>query len=132
MDWAWRLRGFIDKAVGGIGLRRGRTHGTRLKVGDALDFWRVLLADEKTPRLLLYAEMKLPGEAWLEFQITPHGEGGILSQTATFRPNGLLGRFYWYALYPIHALIFKRLAKKIAHGAYAKDAHYTPKQQGIV
>jgi len=114
MNWAWKLRGFLDKLVGGIGLRRGRTHPTRLKVGDALDFWRVLLADEKNRRLLLYAEMKLPGEAWLEFEIIPHETGGILKQTASFRPNGVWGRFYWYSLYPFHALIFSQLAKHIA------------------
>ncbi len=111
MNWAWKFRGFLDKLVGGIGLRRGRTHPTRLKVGDALDFWRVLLADEKNRRLLLYAEMKLPGEAWLEFEIIPHVTGGILKQTASFRPNGLLGRVYWYSLYPLHVIIFRQLAK---------------------
>ncbi|HEY4831970.1 MAG TPA: DUF2867 domain-containing protein, partial [Waddliaceae bacterium] len=87
---------------------------TRLKVGDPLDFWRVLLADKKNRRLLLYAEMKLPGEAWLAFEIIPQGTGGTLYQTASFRPNGLWGRFYWYALYPFHILIFNRLAKQIA------------------
>lgn len=116
MNWAWKVRGFVDKLVGGIGLRRGRTHPTRLKVGDALDFWRVLLADEKNRRLLLYAEMKLPGEAWLEFEIIPHETGGDLKQTATFRPHGIWGRFYWYSLYPFHALIFRQLAKHIAKG----------------
>lgn len=116
MNWAWKFRGFLDKLVGGIGLRRGRTHPTRLKAGDALDFWRVLLADEKNRRLLLYAEMKLPGEAWLEFEIIPHETGGTLKQTASFRPNGVSGRFYWYSLYPFHALIFSRLAKHIAKG----------------
>jgi uncharacterized protein YbjT (DUF2867 family) len=114
MNWAWQFRGFLDKLVGGIGLRRGRTDPTRLKVGDALDFWRVLLADEKNHRLLLYAEMKLPGEAWLEFEIIPHDAGGTLRQTASFRPNGLWGRFYWYALYPFHSLLFRQLAKRIA------------------
>jgi hypothetical protein len=115
MNWAWKIRGFIDKCVGGIGLRRGRTNPTQLKAGDALDFWRVLLADPKKHRLVLYAEMKLPGEAWLEFELSPKDEGGgLLSQVATFRPHGLWGRFYWYALYPMHVLIFKRLAKRIA------------------
>lgn len=113
MDWAWKLRGFLDKLVGGIGLRRGRTHPTRLKVGDALDFWRVLLADKNHRRLLLYAEMKLPGEAWLEFEILPNKAGGNLKQTATFRPNGVWGRLYWYSLYPFHALIFRKLARHI-------------------
>ncbi len=81
-----------DSLIRGIGLRRGRTHPTRLKTGDALDFWRVLLADEKNRRLLLYAEMKLPGEAWLEFEVIPKTSGGTLKQTASFRPNGLYGR----------------------------------------
>jgi len=116
MNWAWQFRGFLDKLVGGIGLRRGRTHPTRLKIGDALDFWRVLLADEKNRRLLLYAEMKLPGEAWLEFEVIPHQKGGTLKQTASFRPNGVSGRLYWYSLYPFHALIFSQLAKHIAKG----------------
>jgi uncharacterized protein YbjT (DUF2867 family) len=116
MNWAWKFRGFLDKLVGGIGLRRGRTNPTRLKAGDVLDFWRVLLADEKNRRLLLYAEMKLPGEAWLEFEIIPHETGGTLKQTASFRPNGVWGRFYWYSLYPFHALIFSQLAKHIAKG----------------
>ncbi|MBI2743509.1 MAG: SDR family oxidoreductase [Chlamydiales bacterium] len=116
MNWAWKLRGFLDKLAGGPGLRRGRTHPTRLKAGDALDFWRVLLADEKNRRLLLYAEMKLPGEAWLEFEIIPHETGGVLKQTASFRPNGLWGRFYWYSLYPFHVLIFSQMAKQIAKG----------------
>jgi hypothetical protein len=103
MDWAWKARGFLDKLVGGIGLRRGRTHPTQLKAGDALDFWRVLLADEKNRRLL-------------EFEIIPRETGGDLRQTATFRPNGVWGRFYWYILYPFHVLIFSRLAKQIAKG----------------
>jgi hypothetical protein len=116
MNWAWKFRGFLDKLLGGIGLRRGRTHPTRLKVGDALDFWRVLIADEKNRRLLLYAEMKLPGEAWLEFKIIPYKAGNALQQIASFRPNGLWGRFYWYTLYPFHNLIFRQLAKRIAEG----------------
>lgn len=107
MNWAWKIRGFIDKIFGGIGLRRGRSHPNRLKEGDVIDFWRVLVADSKNRRLLLYAEMKLPGEAWLEFKIVDHA----LQQTATFRPHGLLGRIYWYALFPFHYLIFRGLAK---------------------
>jgi len=116
MNWAWKIRGFIDKLVGGIGLRRGRTHPTRLKEGDALDFWRVLVADSKNQRLLLYAEMKLPGEAWLEFKIINH----TLYQTATFRPHGLLGRIYWYILFPFHYLIFRGLAKALVNNAFLK------------
>jgi uncharacterized protein YbjT (DUF2867 family) len=117
MNWAWQIRGYIDKLFGGIGLRRGRRHPHDLKAGDALDFWRVLIAEEKAGRLLLYAEMKLPGEAWLEFKIdSDHNGGGTLTQRATFRPKGVLGRLYWYALYPFHCLIFKRLAEKLANG----------------
>lgn len=117
MNWAWSLRGFIDQLVGGIGLRRGRTDPTHLKTGDALDFWRVLLADETQNRLLLYAEMKLPGEAWLEFKVEPAEKGGgTLYQTATFRPAGVFGRLYWYVLYPFHILIFKKLAKHLVQG----------------
>jgi uncharacterized protein YbjT (DUF2867 family) len=116
MNWAWGFRGFLDKLVGGIGLRRGRTHPKRLKAGDVLDFWRVLLADDKNRRLLLYAEMKLPGEAWLEFEIIQNEAGGILKQTASFRPNGVWGRCYWYVLYPFHFLIFSQLARRLARG----------------
>ncbi|MBS0629396.1 MAG: SDR family oxidoreductase [Verrucomicrobia bacterium] len=117
MNWAWAFRGFLDQMIGGIGLRRGRTNPTHLKAGDALDFWRVLLADESSGRLLLYAEMKLPGEGWLEFEIKPNPKGGgTLYQTATFRPNGVFGRFYWYLFYPFHIMIFKGLAKKLTEG----------------
>ena len=108
-DWLWKARGFIDKIVGGVGLRRGRTHTSSLQAGDALDFWRVLYADKNEGRLLLFAEMKLPGEAWLEFKIV-HDK---LIQTATFRPLGLLGRLYWYSVLPFHGLIFKGMLKKI-------------------
>jgi len=105
----WRIRGFVDKLFGGVGLRRGRRNATDLKAGDALDFWRVLLADKKNGRLLLYAEMKLPGEAWLEFKI----QENILVQTATFRPLGLWGRIYWYAVLPFHGLIFPGMIRNI-------------------
>ncbi|MBE0424512.1 MAG: SDR family oxidoreductase [Lutibacter sp.] len=108
-DFLWAMRGFMDKLSGGIGLRRGRKSHTKLSVGDALDFWRVLYADKEKKRLLLYAEMKLPGEAWLEFKI----ENNILYQTATFRPLGLWGRLYWYAVLPFHGLIFKGMINKL-------------------
>ena len=91
-NWLWKIRGFMDKLSGGVGLRRGRTHPDRIYAGDSLDFWRVLLADKKAKRLLLFAEMKLPGEAWLEFKID---DDNVLHQTATFRPRGLRGRLYW-------------------------------------
>ncbi len=115
MNWAWKLRGIMDKAIGGIGIRRGRRHPTDLRAGDALDFWRVLLADRAGGRLILYAEMKLPGEAWLEFAIE-HGDSGQprLRQTATFRPHGLLGRIYWYSVLPFHFLLFPRMVHRLA------------------
>lgn len=107
--WLWRIRGFMDKLVGGVGLRRGRTNQTSISTGDALDFWRVLYANKEEGRLLLFAEMKLPGEAWLEFKI----KGDELEQTATFRPRGLWGRLYWYSVYPFHGLIFSGLLKRL-------------------
>ena len=117
MNWAWRLRGIADKFAGGIGIRRGRRHPSELRAGDALDFWRVLLADRESGRLILYAEMKLPGEAWLEFSIQDLPDGGQgLRQTATFRPQGLLGRLYWFSVLPFHALLFPRMARVLAAG----------------
>jgi len=111
-NWLWKLRGFIDKLFGGVGLRRGRTNPTAINVGDTIDFWRVLYADKVEGRLLLFAEMRLPGEAWLEFQIID----SELTQTATFRPLGLAGRLYWYAVFPFHGFIFEGMIKKIANG----------------
>jgi uncharacterized protein YbjT (DUF2867 family) len=99
----WKMRGYMDKLFGGVGLRRGRTSNTNLEAGDALDFWRVLLADKKEKRLLLFAEMKLPGEAWLEFKIVKDK----LYQRAVFRPKGVWGRLYWYSVLPFHAFVFK-------------------------
>lgn len=102
-NWLWRIRGYFDKLAGGVGLRRGRTHDTYLEPGDPLDFWRVLMADKEEKRLLLFAEMKLPGEAWLEFKIVKNK----LYQRAVFRPKGVLGRLYWYSVLPFHSFIFK-------------------------
>ena len=99
----WKIRGYVDKIFGGVGLRRGRTHDAYLEAGDPLDFWRVLLADKTEKRLLLFAEMKLPGEAWLEFKIVKD----VLYQKAVFRPKGVLGRLYWYSVLPFHAFVFK-------------------------
>lgn len=110
-NWMWKLRGFIDKIFGGVGLRRGRTNPFHLDNGDSLDFWRVILADKENKRLLLYAEMKLPGEAWLEFNID---ENNYLNQIATFRPKGILGRLYWYSMLPFHYFIFDGMLKNIA------------------
>ncbi|MCR9250823.1 MAG: SDR family oxidoreductase [bacterium] len=113
-NFLWQLRGFLDKMVGGVGLRRGRRDQFDIKNGDALDFWRVLYVNKEEQRLLLFAEMKLPGEAWLEFKIKKCGDHHKLLQTATFRPLGLMGRLYWYLVIPFHLFIFKNMAKRIA------------------
>ncbi|MFK8058486.1 MAG: SDR family oxidoreductase [Polaribacter sp.] len=105
----WKIRGFLDQFFGGAGLRRGRRHPTELNAGDALDFWRVIYADKQKGKLLLYAEMIMPGEAWLEFKI----EDGNLHQTATFRPHGLGGRLYWYAVMPFHWFVFNGMINNI-------------------
>jgi uncharacterized protein YbjT (DUF2867 family) len=110
MNWAWKVRGALDRLAGGIGIRRGRRDPRHLRAGDALDFWRVVLADRDAGRLILFAEMKLPGEAWLEFQIAD----AELVQTATFRPRGLLGRLYWYACWPFHAWLFPAMTRALA------------------
>ena len=107
--WLWRLRGFIDKLCGGVGLRRGRTNTSRFSSGDAVDFWRVLHADKNEGRLLLFAEMKLPGEAWLELSVKEN----TLTMTATFRPKGVFGRLYWYAVYPLHGIIFGGMLRRL-------------------
>jgi uncharacterized protein YbjT (DUF2867 family) len=108
-NWLWKMRGFIDKLFGGVGLRRGRTNPFTINVGDSIDFWRVLYANKEEGRLLLFAEMKLPGEAWLEFKIVDDK----LMQTATFRPLGLSGRLYWYGVLPFHGFIFNGMLKHI-------------------
>jgi uncharacterized protein YbjT (DUF2867 family) len=117
-SWLWQARGLLDKAVGGQGLRRGRRHPTQLGVGDVVDFWRVEELD--APHLLrLRAEMRLPGEAWLEFRIRPgdDGHGSVLDQTARFHPRGLGGRLYWAALQPFHTSAFAPLARQLARDA---------------
>jgi len=114
LNWAWRLRGFSDKMLGGVGLNRGRRHPSQIQVGDSIDFWRVLRADKENGDLILYAEMKLPGEAWLEFRLEQEKNEWILIQRATFRPRGIIGRIYWYALSPFHHFIFRKMAKNLA------------------
>lgn len=109
-QWLWAMRGILDKMVGGVGLRRGRRDQNELLAGDALDFWRVIYANKTEQRLLLYAEMKLPGEAWLEFKIKEN----TLHQTATFRPRGKWGKLYWYSVWPFHQVIFRGLIHKLA------------------
>lgn len=118
-DWAWKARGILDRLVGGVGMRRGRRDPVELRVGDALDFWRVE-AVEHDHLLRLRAEMKVPGRAWLQFEVEPAGDGRArLVQTAYFASKGLGGLLYWYALYPIHGLIFGQMPKRI--GALAEE-----------
>ncbi len=126
MNWAWQIRGFMDRVIGGVGLRRGRRHPDDLRVGDALDFWRVE-AVEPGRLLRLRAEMKVPGKAWLQFQASPreHGQTAI-SQTAFFAPKGLFGWAYWYALYPFHRLIFNGMLDRITSRALARAEGRVP------
>ncbi len=118
-NWAWRVRGALDRLVGGPGLRRGRRHPTEVLVGDAVDFWRVEAVEQ--PRLLrLRAEMKVPGKAWLQWEMTDTENGGTqLIQTALFAPKGLSGTLYWYLLYPMHRFIFSAMVRRIARDAEA-------------
>lgn len=116
LDYLWKIRGWLDKLLGGVGLRRGRTNIDKIKTGESLDFWRVLLADEDKKRLILFAEMKLPGEAWLEFHIETKDQKTFFIQKATFRPNGVWGRLYWLCMLPFHHFIFAKMANKIAYG----------------
>jgi len=115
-NWLWQLRGFIDLLVGGVGMRRGRAHLEVLRVGDTIDFWRV---EEHEPNhfLRLTAEMKLPGRAWLEFEVLGDDLSSTIRQTAIFDPVGLLGQVYWYALYPLHQLVFAHMLRGIADKA---------------
>lgn len=115
-DWLWSVRGIMDVVIGGVGLRRGRRSPLHLRVGDAVDFWRVD-ALEPNRLLRLRAEMKLPGRAWLEFIVEPDGSGSNLQMTAYFEPRGLLGHLYWYAVMPFHNMIFGGLANAIAQKA---------------
>jgi uncharacterized protein YbjT (DUF2867 family) len=130
-NYLWKLRGILDRLVGGVGLRRGRRHPTEIRVGDALDFWRVLEI-EAPHRMLLVAEMKTPGEALLEFVITPVGDHQIeLQMLSRFLPRGLSGLIYWYVLYPFHQWIFfgmlKAIAKSIKRPIVSGPQRFTPK-----
>lgn len=120
-NWLWRLRGGIDLLAGGVGMRRGRRDPSHLRVGDTLDFWRVE-SIEPGHRLRLAAEMKLPGRAWLEFEVTDNGSGGSrVRQTAEYDPIGLIGRFYWYGVYPLHHLVFRGMLRGIARRAQSNQ-----------
>ena len=125
-DWLWRLRGFLDLLVGGVGVRRGRPSLDGVQVGDALDFWRVE-AYEPDRLLRLHAEMKLPGRAWLEFEVEPRGEGGAtIRQTALYDPVGLSGLAYWYLVYPLHRAVFAGMLDNIARAALIGARDSTP------
>ncbi len=119
-DWAWRLRGILDIVMGGVGLRRGRRHPEDVRLEDTVDFWRVT-AVEPGRWLQLSAEMRLPGDAWLEWSTERSGDVTVLHQNAYFRPRGLSGRLYWYALLPFHAFIFGNMARRIAATAELRD-----------
>jgi hypothetical protein len=123
--WLWRVRGFVDLLVGGVGLRRGRRDPERLRVGEPLDFWRVE-AFEPERRLLLKAEMKLPGRAWLEFRVEPEEGGSRIHQVAVFDPLGLGGQLYWWALYPLHCLIFAGMLRRLAKRAARAESMAEP------
>jgi uncharacterized protein YbjT (DUF2867 family) len=130
-NWIWLLRGVIDQLVGGVGFRRGRRHPDDLRVGDALDFWRVE-ALEPNRLMRLRAEMKVPGLAWLQFEIisqAPHRN--LLIQTAFFEPKGLPGLLYWYVLYPIHGWMFSKLIANIVRKAEAEDQYFPREEQSI-
>jgi uncharacterized protein YbjT (DUF2867 family) len=115
----WRLRAYLDLIVGGVGMRRGRPHPRHLEVGDAVDFWRVE-AIQRDNCLRLVAEMKLPGRAWLEFEVTSNGTSSTIRQTAVFDPVGWRGRAYWYALFPLHQAVFARMLGGIARAANSR------------
>ena len=119
-NWLWWLRGFLDLLIGGVGMRRGRRSDTNLRVGDTVDFWRVETLEANLLRLV--AEMKLPGRAWLEFEVTGDDSSATIRQTATFDPVGLPGRAYWYALYPLHQLVFGGMLREIGRAALRERA----------
>ena len=118
-NWLWSLRGFIDLLIGGVGVRRGRRDPEQLRVGDSLDFWRVEVYD-RPHRLRLRAEMKLPGRAWLEFEVVPLAQGSTIRQTAIFDPRGLGGLLYWYGIYPMHQFVFAGMLRNLARAAIAQ------------
>lgn len=120
-NWLWKIRGFLDLLVGGVGVRRGRSHPVELRVGDALDFWRVE-AIEKDKSLHLAAEMKVPGRAWLEFEVTEEAGKTTVRQTAIFDPMGLFGLAYWYTLYPLHEIVFGGMLRNICREIRSRES----------
>ena len=123
MNWAWALRGWMDKIIGGVGLRRGRRHPDEVRAGESLDFWRVETV-EKNTRMRLRAEMKVPGKAWLEFESVPQDGKTLLTATAYFAPHGLSGLLYWYAMWPFHKFIFAGLTRGLASRAKVLSREY--------
>jgi hypothetical protein len=121
-NWAWRVRGFLDLLVGGVGVRRGRRDPDHLRIGDTVDWWRVE-AYEQDRLIRFAAEMKVPGRAWLQFEVSPDGDGSKIRQTALFDPAGWAGQLYWYVLYPIHVLVFSGMLKAIAHKSENEELH---------
>lgn len=120
LNSAWHLRGLMDQMIGGVGLNRGRRHPSEILAGDSIDFWRVIRADKETGDLILFAGMKVPGEAWLQFKVEKEDQKWYLFQTATFRPKGIYGRLYWYTLVPFHYFIFRKMAKALAGEAHVQ------------
>jgi hypothetical protein len=126
-NWLWRVRGFLDLLAGGVGTRRGRPSPTTLRTGDTVDFWRVE-AYEPDRVLRLAAEMKVPGRAWLEFEVTGDDTSATIRQTASFDPVGIWGRAYWYALYPVHHLVFGGMLRSIARAAEGDASRTRPER----
>jgi uncharacterized protein YbjT (DUF2867 family) len=129
-NWLWSVRGFLDLLIGGVGVRRGRRDPVNLRVGDPLDFWRVELF-EPPHRLRLKAEMKLPGRAWLEFEVTPCEQGSTIRQTAIFDPVGLAGLLYWYGIYPLHEFVFAGMLRNVARAAGCFPQAYAPQEDAL-
>jgi hypothetical protein len=124
-NWLWSLRGFLDLLIGGVGVRRGRRDPENLHVGEVLDFWRVEVF-EPPYRLRLRAEMKLPGRAWLEFEVCPVDRGSTIRQTAIFDPLGMAGLLYWYGIYPLHHFVFAGMLRNLARAAEVSMAETAP------
>lgn len=129
-NWLWSLRGFLDRLVGGVGIRRGRRDPNHLHVGEPLDFWRVE-AFEPDHRLRLHAEMKLPGRAWLEFEVNPCERGSTIRQTAIFDPVGVGGLLYWYAIYPLHQFVFAGMLRNLANAAENSARDSSPGRESL-
>jgi hypothetical protein len=126
-DWLWTLRGWLDLLAGGVGMRRGRRDPKKLHVGDVVDCWRVE-AIQPGQRLLLAAEMKLPGRAWLEFSVEPEHDGARITQTAIFDPVGLFGLAYWYGIWILHQLVFAGMLRGVSRAAVRSSASHITSQ----